>query len=88
MTVLPRAKTETVACDHTLKIVIVWWMFAESRSASSSLEELSIRISEDVVFGSIGNILGNYTNLSLVTIEHVTSVRCRPLTTEVIVVRK
>ena len=51
--------------------------------ASCSIEELSIRISEDVVFGSTGNILGNYTVLSLVTIKYVTSVHCRPLTTEV-----
>ena len=30
-------ETETGPCDHPLKIVIVWWMFAKSRSALESL---------------------------------------------------
>lgn len=51
--------------------------------ASSSLEELSIRCSEDVVFDSQGRILGNYMHLRLLTIKYVTTVHCRPLTTDV-----
>ena len=49
--------------------------------ASSSLEELSIHCTEDVIFNSKGSFLGEYTHLRLLTIRYVT-VGCRPLTTD------
>ena len=49
--------------------------------ASSSLEELSIRCSEDVVLDTQGRILGDYSHLRLLTIEFV-AVGYRTLTTD------
>ena len=51
--------------------------------ASSSLEELSIFCSEDVIFHSKESILGEYTHLRLLTIRYATTIERRSLTTDV-----
>ena len=50
--------------------------------ASRSLEELSIRCSEDMLFDSKGSSLGNYTNLRILTIRYVTT-DCKLLTSDI-----
>ena len=51
--------------------------------ASSSLEELSIRCSEDVIFDSEASVLGEYTHLRLLTLKYVENYYYKPLTTDV-----
>ena len=51
--------------------------------ASSSLEELSILCSEDIIFDSKRSFFGKYTHLRLLTIKYATIADCKPPTTDV-----